>query len=77
MRFVEDKKYLPLLSYDTVSTAGAVTHVARVVIALLIRIRVVMKTMTMKLMRKMEMMLMRKMEMMFSTCHCSANGSVG
>ena len=60
---------LPLLSYDTVSTAGAVTHVARVVIALLIRMRVVMKTMTMKL--------MRKMEMMFSPCHCSANGSVG
>ena len=38
MRFVEDKKYLPLLSYDTVSTAGAVTHVARVVIALVMEI---------------------------------------
>ena len=38
MRIVEDKEYLSLLSYDTVSTAGAVTHVARVVIALVMEI---------------------------------------
>ena len=38
MRIVEDKEYLSLLSYDTVSTAGAVTHVARVVITLVMEI---------------------------------------
>ena len=56
MRFVEDKKYLPLLSYDTVSTAGAVTHVARVVITLLIRMRVMKKTMTMMSRKRMKTM---------------------
>ena len=39
MRIVEDKEYLPLLSYDAVSTAGAVTHVARVVVALVMEIK--------------------------------------
>ena len=76
MRFVEDKKYLPLLSYDAVSTAGAVTHVTRVVIALVMEITNMIIT---KMLRcRIEIVLINNGSMQWSnTCHCSANGSDG
>ena len=75
MRFVEDKKYLPLLSYDTVSTAGAVTHVARVVIALVMEITNMIIT---KMLRcRLEIVLISGSMQWSNTCHCSANGSDG
>ena len=75
MRIVEDKEYLPLLSYDTVSTAGAVTHVARVVIALVMEITNMIIT---KMLRcRLEIVLINGSMQWSNTCHCSANGSDG